>query len=109
MFRIVLNHRDAIRATLLYSNKFSMLEILLERPVDRRFFKAHLKFLVRQVHAYRCASYEIAFLIRRLKGPSWIGNIDLHCHIGDIGKQDNEESRKSASSHQTSLERIFRI
>lgn len=52
-----LNHRDAIRATppqILVTN-FSMLEYLLERPVDAPIFQnARLKFLVLdEVHAYR--------------------------------------------------------
>jgi ATP-dependent helicase YprA (DUF1998 family) len=67
-----LNHREAIRETppqILITN-FSMLEYLMERPVDASiFYGARLKFLVLdEVHAYRgVQATEIAFLIRRLK------------------------------------------
>ncbi|MDQ3009902.1 MAG: DEAD/DEAH box helicase, partial [Acidobacteriota bacterium] len=67
-----LNHREAIRDTppqILITN-FSMLEYLMERPVDAPIFDdARLKFLVLdEVHAYRgVQATEIAFLIRRLK------------------------------------------
>jgi hypothetical protein len=67
-----LNHREAIRETppqILITN-FSMLEYLMERPVDAPIFDdARLKFLVLdEVHAYRgVQATEIAFLIRRLK------------------------------------------
>lgn len=67
-----LNHREAIREKppqILITN-FSMLEYLMERPVDAPIFdNARLKFLVLdEVHAYRgVQATEIAFLIRRLK------------------------------------------
>jgi ATP-dependent helicase YprA (DUF1998 family) len=67
-----LNHRDAIRSQpphVLITN-FSMLEYLLERPVDAPIFEnSRLKFLVLdEAHAYRgIQATEIAFLIRRLK------------------------------------------
>jgi len=67
-----LNHREAIRETppqILITN-FSMLEYLMERPVDAPIFDdARLRFLVLdEVHAYRgVQATEIAFLIRRLK------------------------------------------
>jgi len=67
-----LNHRDAIRLTppqILITN-FSMLEYLLERPVDAPIFEnARLKFVVLdEAHAYRgIQATEIAFLLRRLK------------------------------------------
>ena len=65
-----LNHREAIRRNppnILVTN-FSMLEYLLERPVDASIFDAaRLKFLVLdEIHAYRgVQSTEIAFLIGR--------------------------------------------
>ncbi len=67
-----LNHREAIRETppqILITN-FSMLEYLLERPVDAPIFEnSHLRFLVLdEVHAYRgIQATEIAYLLRRLK------------------------------------------
>lgn len=67
-----LNHRQAIRSNpphVLITN-FSMLEYLLERPIDAPIFEnARLKFLVLdEVHAYRgVQATEIAFLVRRLK------------------------------------------
>ncbi|MFA5187357.1 MAG: DEAD/DEAH box helicase [Patescibacteria group bacterium] len=79
-----LDHREAIRRNpphILITN-FSMLEYLLERPVDAPIFEeARLKFLVLdEIHAYRgVQSTEIAFLIRRLKDRL---RVDKLCSIG---------------------------
>lgn len=94
-----LNHRDAIRANpphVLITN-FSMLEYLLERPVDAPIFEnARLKFLVLdEVHAYRgVQATEIAFLIRRLKDRLGLETLTCIATSATLGKQDNEESRK---------------
>lgn len=93
-----LNHRDAIRANpphVLITN-FSMLEYLLERPVDAPIFEnARLKFLVLdEVHAYRgVQATEIAFLIRRLKDRLGLETLTCIATSATLGKQDNEESR----------------
>src|SRR3990167_2833960 len=94
-----LNHRDAIRANpphVLITN-FSMLEYLLERPVDATIFEnARLKFLVLdEVHAYRgVQATEIAFLIRRLKDRLGLETLTCIATSATLGKQDNEKSRE---------------
>lgn len=93
-----LNHRDAIRAKpphVLITN-FSMLEYLMERPVDAPIFEnACLKFLVLdEVHAYRgVQATEIAFLIRRLKNHLGIERLVSIATSATLGKQDDPESK----------------
>jgi hypothetical protein len=93
-----LNHRDAIRANpphILVTN-FSMLEYLLERPVDAPIFEnARLKFLVLdEVHAYRgVQATEIAFLVRRLKDRLGVGRLTCIATSATLGKQDDETSK----------------
>src|ERR1043165_2702748 len=93
-----LNHRDAIRANpphILVTN-FSMLEYLLERPVDAPIFEhARLKFLVLdEAHAYRgVQATEIAFLVRRLKDRLGVEKLTCVATSATLGKRDNEESR----------------
>ena len=93
-----LNHRDAIRASpphILITN-FSMLEYLLERPVDASIFEnARLQFLVLdEIHAYRGVRYTaIGFLIRRLKDrlrAKRITCIGTSATLGDPGKAESE-------------------
>ena len=100
-----LNHRDDIcrkRPHILITN-FSMLEYLLERPVDAPIFKnAQLRFLVLdEIHAYRgIQSTEIAFLIRRLKErlrPKQLVCIGTSATIGDETKESDAKARKFAS------------
>lgn len=95
-----LNHREAIRSCpphILITN-FSMLEYLLERPVDAPIFEnARLKFLVLdEAHAYRGAqATEIAFLLRRLKdrlGVERLVCIATSATLG--GRGDTESERK---------------
>ena len=89
-----LNHREAIRQSppnILITN-FSMLEYLLERPIDASVFDgSRLHFLVLdEVHSYRgIQSTEIAFLIRRLK--TRLGVDDLRCIAtsATLGKSDD--------------------
>ncbi|MCX6926792.1 MAG: helicase-related protein, partial [Verrucomicrobia bacterium] len=92
-----LNHRDAIRARpphILITN-FSMLEYLLERPVDASIFEnARLQFLVLdEIHAYRgVQSTEIGFLIRRLKDRLQADRttcIGTSATLGDPGKAES--------------------
>ncbi len=102
-----LNHRDDIRKTpphILITN-FSMLEYLLERPIDAPIFHgARLKFLVLdEIHAYRgVQATEIAFLVRRLKdflGQEHITCIATSATLGTPGSVLAEEkSRQFASS-----------
>ncbi len=101
-----LNHRDAIRSTpphILITN-FSMLEYLLERPVDSPIFQnSRLRFLVLdEVHAYRgVQSTEIAFLIRRLKDRLQVNKFTCAATSATLGKQEDPENmlkvRKFAS------------
>lgn len=92
-----LNHREAIRATppnILVTN-FSMLEYLLERPIDDSIFRnAHLKFLVLdEVHAYRgVQATEIGFLVRRLKDRLAVENLTCVATSATLGKRDDAES-----------------
>lgn len=103
-----LNHRESIRATppqVLITN-FSMLEYLLERPVDAPIFEnARLKFLVLdEAHAYRgVQSTEIAFLIRRVKDR--LGHERLTCAAtsATLGKKDDPESRAKVRQFASNL------
>ncbi len=92
-----LNHRDAIRARpphILITN-FSMLEYLLERPVDASIFEnARLQFLVLdEIHAYRgVQSTEIGFLIRRLKDRLRSERVTCIGTSATLGDPDKAES-----------------
>ena len=102
----LLNHREHIRSNppqVLITN-FSMLEYLLERPVDAPIFKnARLKFLVLdEAHAYRgIQATEIAFLVRRVKDRLGIEKLTCIATSATLGKQGDSESenkvRKFAS------------
>jgi hypothetical protein len=93
----LLNHREQIRTSppqVLITN-FSMLEYLLERPVDAPIFEnARLKFLVLdEAHAYRgIQATEIAFLVRRLKDRLGIQNLTCIATSATLGKQGDTES-----------------
>jgi hypothetical protein len=101
-----LNHREQIRSNppqVLVTN-FSMLEYLLERPVDAPIFEnARLKFLVLdEAHAYRgIQATEIAFLVRRLKDRLRIEQLTCIATSATLGKQGDAGSeakvRKFAS------------
>ena len=92
-----LNHREAIRSHpphVLITN-FSMLEYLLERPVDAPVFEnARLNFLVLdEAHAYRgVQATEIAFLIRRLKDRLGIERLTCIATSATLGKPNDAES-----------------
>ena len=92
-----LNHREQIRSNppqVLVTN-FSMLEYLLERPVDAPIFEnARLNFLVLdEAHAYRgIQATEIAFLVRRLKDRLGIENLTCIATSATLGQQGNPES-----------------
>jgi hypothetical protein len=94
-----LNHREDIRLRkpqILITN-FSMLEYLLERPIDSPIFdEASLKFLVLdEAHAYRgVQATEIAFLIRRLKDRLGIERLTCIATSATLGKQGDGESKK---------------
>lgn len=95
-----LNHREDIRSKkrpqILITN-FSMLEYLLERPIDSPIFdNANLKFLVLdEAHAYRgVQATEIAFLIRRLKDRLGIDKLICIATSATLGKKDDVESQK---------------
>ncbi|MBL8203987.1 MAG: DEAD/DEAH box helicase [Blastocatellia bacterium] len=94
-----LNHREAIRNNpphILITN-FSMLEYLLERPVDAPVFhNARLKYLVLdEAHAYRgVQATEIAFLVRRLKdrlGLEQLISVATSATLGDPNKPESRE------------------
>ena len=93
----LLNHREQIRSNppqVLITN-FSMLEYLLERPVDAPIFEnARLKFLVLdEAHAYRgIQATEIAFLVRRLKDRLGIENLTCIATSATLGKQGDTDS-----------------
>jgi ATP-dependent helicase YprA (DUF1998 family) len=102
----LLNHREQIRSKppQVLITSFSMLEYLLERPVDAPIFEnARLKFLVLdEAHAYRgIQATEIAFLVRRLKDRLGIENLTCIATSATLGKQGDTESetkvRKFAS------------
>ena len=92
-----LNHRDAIRdkpPQVLITN-FSMLEYLMERPVDAPIFEdARLKFLVLdEVHAYRgVQATEIAFLLRRLKDRLGLEKLTCIATSATLGKSNDPKS-----------------
>ena len=102
-----LNHREAIRETppnILITN-FSMLEYLLERPIDASVFSgSRLHFLVLdEVHSYRgIQSTEIAFLIRRLKARLGIDDLRCIATSATLGKSD-EPGRTQARRFATDL------
>ncbi len=93
-----LNHREDIRANppqILITN-FSMLEYLMERPVDASIFKnAHLKFLVLdEAHSYRgVQSTEIALLIQRLKDRLNLENLTSIATSATLGKPEDPGSK----------------
>ncbi len=103
-----LNHRDAIRRTpphILITN-FSMLEYLLERPVDASIFEnARLKFIVLdEVHAYRgVQATEIGFLLRRLRDR--LNAKDLRCIAtsATLGKRNDSQSIKKVRDFASAL------
>lgn len=103
-----LNHRDAIRARpphILITN-FSMLEYLLERPVDASIFEnARLQFLVLdEIHAYRgVQSTEIGFLIRRLKDRLRAERITCIGTSATLGDPDKEESAAKVRKFATDI------
>lgn len=92
-----LNHRDDIRANppqILITN-FSMLEYLMERPVDAPIFEgARLRFLVLdEAHAYRgVQATEIAFLIRRLKDHLELETLTCIATSATLGNPDDSQS-----------------
>ncbi len=92
-----LNHREAIRSRpphVLITN-FSMLEYLLERPVDAPIFEnARLRFLVLdEAHAYRgVQATEIAFLVRRLKDRLGIEKLTCIATSATLGEPGDAES-----------------
>jgi len=102
-----LNHREGIRETppnILITN-FSMLEYLLERPIDASVFSgSRLHFLVLdEVHSYRgIQSTEIAFLIRRLKARLGIDDLRCIATSATLGKSD-EPGRTQARRFATDL------
>ena len=103
-----LNHREAIRSNppqVLITN-FSMLEYLLERPVDAPIFEgARLKFLVLdEAHAYRgVQATEIAFLIRRLKDRLQIERLVCIATSATLGKQGDPASEEKVRNFASDL------
>jgi hypothetical protein len=103
-----LNHREAIRKdppNILITN-FSMLEYLLERPVDAPIFEnSRLKFLVLdEAHAYRgIQATEIAFLIRRLKDRLGVKRLSCIATSATLGKKDDKESRSKVRKFASTL------
>jgi len=93
-----LNHRETIRTNppnVLITN-FSMLEYLLERPIDTPIFNnARLKYLVLdEAHAYRgVQATEIAFLIRRLKDRLGLEKLTCIATSATLGKPNDEVSK----------------
>jgi hypothetical protein len=103
-----LNHREAIRKNpphVLITN-FSMLEYLLERPIDTPIFQnARLKFLVLdEAHAYRgVQATEIAFLIQRLKDRLGLDKLTAMATSATLGKQGDERSTKKVREFASAL------
>jgi ATP-dependent helicase YprA (DUF1998 family) len=103
-----LNHREAIRSApphVLVTN-FSMLEYLLERPVDAPIFEnANLKFLVLdEVHAYRgVQATEIAFLARRLKDRLGLEKLTCVATSATLGDKNKPESRQKVRDFVSNL------
>lgn len=87
-----LDHRDAIRENpphVLVTN-FSMLEYLLERPIDAPIFEnANLKYLVLdEVHAYkRSASNRNRFSCAAVERQIRFGKIDLYRNLGNAWRK----------------------
>jgi hypothetical protein len=104
----LLNHHEQIRSNppqVLITN-FSMLEYLLERPVDAPIFEnARLKFLVLdEAHAYRgIQATEIAFLVRRLKDRLRIENLTCIATSATLGKQGDTESQNKVRKFASNL------
>lgn len=103
-----LNHREDIRGNppqVLITN-FSMLEYLMERPVDAPIFKnARLKFLVLdEVHAYRgVQATEIAFLVRRLKDRLRVEKLISIATSATLGKPNDPESEARVRQFATKI------
>ncbi len=103
-----LNHRDAIRQSpphILVTN-FSMLEYLLERPVDAPIFEnARLKYLVLdEVHAYRgVQATEIGFLIRRLRDRLKVNELRCIATSATLGKKGDPQSIKKVRDFANAL------
>ncbi|MCK5243461.1 DEAD/DEAH box helicase [bacterium] len=103
-----LNHREDIRAKgpqILITN-FSMLEYLLERPIDSSVFdNASLKYLVLdEAHAYRgVQATEISFLIRRLKDRLGIERLTCIATSATLGKKDDVESQKKVRKYSADM------
>lgn len=103
-----LNHREAIRSNppqVLITN-FSMLEYLLERPVDAPIFEnARLNFLVLdEAHAYRgVQATEIAFLVRRIKDRLNLNGLVCIATSATLGNQNDAESKKKVRKFASDL------
>jgi hypothetical protein len=103
-----LNHREDIRTRppqVLITN-FSMLEYLMERPVDAPIFEgARLKFLVLdEVHAYRgVQATEIAFLVRRLKDRLGLERLTCIATSATLGNPDDFESKTKVRKFASNL------
>jgi hypothetical protein len=103
-----LNYRDAIRTSppqVLITN-FSMLEYLLERPIDAPIFEnARLQFLVLdEAHSYRgVQSTEIAFLIRRLKNKLKTKRLVCIATSATLDKQGDPDSLKKVCRFASAL------
>lgn len=103
-----LNHREAIRSSppnVLITN-FSMLEYLLERPIDVPIFEnAQLKFIVLdEAHAYRgVQATEIAFLIRRLKDRLGVEKVNCIATSATLGKPDDPISHQKVREFASDL------
>ncbi len=103
-----LNHREAIRNNpphVLITN-FSMLEYLLERPIDAPIFEnARLRFLVLdEAHAYRgVQATEIAFLLRRLKDRLGIERLTCIATSATLGKRDDNQSTEKVKKFVSDL------
>ncbi|MEW6126344.1 MAG: DEAD/DEAH box helicase [Acidobacteriota bacterium] len=103
-----LNHRDDIRANpphILITN-FSMLEYLMERPVDAPIFEnARLRFLVLdEVHAYRgVQATEIAFLVRRLKDRLGLEQLSCIATSATLGNPNEEDSKRRVRAFASAL------
>jgi ATP-dependent helicase YprA (DUF1998 family) len=103
-----LNHREQIRGNppqVLITN-FSMLEYLLERPVDAPIFdNARLKFLVLdEAHAYRgIQATEIAFLVRRLKDRLRIEDLTCIATSATLGRRGDSGSENKVRTFASDL------
>ncbi len=103
-----LNHRDDIRANpphILITN-FSMLEYLMERPVDAPIFEnSRLQFLVLdEVHAYRgVQATEIAFLVRRLKDRLGLEHLSCIATSATLGNPKDPDSKRKVRAFASAL------